>query len=68
MREAIKKAGIEPDEAEVKKLADNTIALEGAKAQQLLKLIEVLDDHDDVQNVWDNSDISEEEMEAAAAS
>ena len=68
MRAAIKKAGIEPDEAEVKKLADNTIALEGAKAQQLLKLVEALDDHDDVQNVWDNSDISEKEMEAAAAS
>ena len=68
MREAIKKAGIEPDEAEVKKLADNTIALEGAKAQQLLKLVEFLDDHEDVQNVWDNSDISEKEMEAAAAS
>ncbi len=68
VREAIKKAGIEPDEAELKKVADNTIALEGAKAQQLLKLVEVLDDHDDVQNVWDNSDISEKEMEAAAAS
>jgi YebC/PmpR family DNA-binding regulatory protein len=68
VREAIKKAGIEPDEAEVKKLADNTIALEGAKAQQLLKLVEFLDDHDDVTSVWDNSDISEKEMEAAAAS
>jgi len=68
VRDAIKKAGIEPDEAEVKKLADNTIALEGAKAQQLLKLVEILDDHEDVSSVWDNSDISEAEMEAAAAS
>jgi len=68
VREAIKKAGIEPDEAEVKKIADNTIALEGTKAQQLLKLVESLDDHEDVQNVWDNSDIPEKEMEAAAAS
>jgi len=67
VRDAIKKAGIEPDEAEVKKLADNNIALEGAKAQQLLKLVEALDDHDDVQSVWDNSDISEKEMEEAAA-
>jgi YebC/PmpR family DNA-binding regulatory protein len=64
---AIKKAGIEPDEAEIKKLAENNIALEGAKAQQLLKLVEALDDHDDVQSVWDNSDISEKEMEEAAA-
>jgi len=68
VRAAIKKAGIEPDEAEVKKLADNTVPLEGAKAQQLLKLIEMLDDQDDVSTVWDNSDISEAEMEAAAAS
>jgi len=67
VRAAIQKAGIEPDEAEVKKLAENNITLEGAKAQQLLKLVEALDDHDDVQNVWDNSDISEKEMEEAAA-
>ena len=67
VRDAIKKAGIEPDEAEVKKLAENNVALEGTKAQQLLKLVEALDDHDDVQNVWDNSDISEQEMEEAAA-
>ncbi len=68
VRVAIKKAGIEPDEAEVKKLADNSIPLAGAKAQQLLKLIEALDELEDVQTVWDNSDISEAELEAAAAS
>ena len=68
VRNAVKKAGIEPDEAEVKKLADTSVALEGAKAQQLLKLVEALDDHEDVQTVWDNSDISEAEREAAAAS
>jgi len=34
----------------------------------LLKLIEMLDDQDDVSTVWDNSDISEAELEAAAAS
>jgi YebC/PmpR family DNA-binding regulatory protein len=67
VRAAIRKAGIEPDEAEVKKLADTNVTLEGAKAQQLLKLVEVIDDHDDVQNVWDNADIPEKEMEAAAA-
>jgi YebC/PmpR family DNA-binding regulatory protein len=68
VRDAIQKAGIEPDEAEIKKLADNNIALEGTKAQQLLKLVEALDDQDDVSNVWDNSDISDAELEAAAAS
>ncbi len=68
VRTAIQKAGIEPDEAEVKKIADTTVALEGTKAQQLLKLLEALDDNEDVSTVWDNSDISEAEMEAAAAS
>ena len=67
VREAIKKAGLEPDEAEIKKLADNTIALEGTKAQQLLKLLDALDDNDDVSNVWDNSEIPEAELEAAAS-
>jgi YebC/PmpR family DNA-binding regulatory protein len=67
VRDAIKKAGIEPDEAEIKKLAENNVVLEGVKAQQLLKLVEALDDHEDVQSVWDNSDISEKELEEAAA-
>ena len=64
---AVKKAGIEPDEAEVGKYADNQIALEGPKAQQMLKLMEALEDHDDVQNVWANFDISDKELEEAAA-
>ncbi len=64
---AIKAAGVEPDSAEVGKYADNQIPLEGQKAQQMLKLMEALEDHEDVQNVWANFDISEKEMEAAAA-
>jgi YebC/PmpR family DNA-binding regulatory protein len=64
---AVKAAGLEPDESEVGKYADNNISLEGQKAQQMLKLMEVLEDHDDVQKVWANFDISEKEMEAAAA-
>jgi YebC/PmpR family DNA-binding regulatory protein len=64
---ALKKAGIEPDGAEVGKYADNTVSLEGTKAQQMLKLMEALEDHDDVQNVWANFDISDKELEEAAA-
>ena len=65
---AIKKAGIEPEESQIGKYPENTISLEGQKAQQMLKLVEALEDNDDVQNVWANFDISEKEMEAAAAS
>ena len=64
---AIKKAGIEPDESQIGKYAENIITLEGTKAQQMLKLVEALEDNDDVQNVWANFDVSEKEMEAAAA-
>ncbi len=65
---AIKKAGIEPDESQIGKYAENVITLEGNKAQQMLKLVEALEDNDDVQNVWANFDVSEKEMEEAAAS
>ena len=64
---AIKKAGIEPDDAEVGKYADTTVNLEGGKAQQMLKLMELLEDQEDVQNVWANFEMSDEELEAAAA-
>jgi YebC/PmpR family DNA-binding regulatory protein len=64
---AIKAAGIEPDDAEVGKYADTHVTLEGSKAQQMLKLMEALEDLDDVQNVWANFDMSDKEMEEAAA-
>jgi YebC/PmpR family DNA-binding regulatory protein len=64
---ALKAAGIEPDEAQVAKFADTSVSLEGQRAQQMLKMIEILEDHEDVQNVWANFDISDKEMEAAAA-
>jgi YebC/PmpR family DNA-binding regulatory protein len=63
---ALKAAGLEPDQAELGKHADTQISLEGQKAQQMLKLMEALEDHDDVSSVWANFDISEKEMEAAA--
>ena len=56
------------EEAEIGKYAENNITLEGPKAQSMLKLMETLEDQDDVQNVWANFDISEKELEAAAAS
>jgi YebC/PmpR family DNA-binding regulatory protein len=65
--EAIKKAGITPDSAEIGKYASTNVALEGGKAQQMMKLMDALEDLDDVQNVWANFDISEKEMEEAAA-
>jgi len=43
-------------------IPNNYVNVEGKQAQQLLRLMEELEDHDDVQNVWANFDIDEEEI------
>jgi YebC/PmpR family DNA-binding regulatory protein len=43
-------------------IPQNYVKVEGKQAQQVLRLIEELEDHDDVQNVWSNFDIDEEEI------
>lgn len=63
--EAVKSAGIEPLEAEISMIPQNYIKLEGKDAQQMLKLYEALDDHDDVQKVFANFDIDDAAMEQA---
>jgi YebC/PmpR family DNA-binding regulatory protein len=63
--EAVKKAGLEPEVAEVELLPKEYKRLEGAEAKQMLKLMEVLEDHDDVQKVSANFDISEADMASA---
>jgi YebC/PmpR family DNA-binding regulatory protein len=65
--EAVKALGIEPDAAEISMLPQNYLKLEGRQAQQMVKLMEALDDHDDVQHVWSNFDIEEKEIEASLA-
>ena len=49
-------------------IPQSNVKLEGKPAVQVLKLMEALEDHEDVQNVWANFDIEEEELEAAMAS
>jgi YebC/PmpR family DNA-binding regulatory protein len=65
--EAVKTLGIEPASAKVSMIPQNYIKLEGKVAQQMIRLMEALDDHDDVQQVWANFDISEKEIEASLA-
>jgi YebC/PmpR family DNA-binding regulatory protein len=62
---AVKDAGIEPQVAEVELIPQNYIKLEGNEARQMLKLMEALEDHDDVQKVSANFDISEADMAGA---
>src|SRR5262245_9070884 len=65
--EAVKKLGIEPDAAEISMVPQNYLKLEGKQAQQMIKLMEALDDHDDIRHVWSNVDIEEKEIEASLA-
>jgi YebC/PmpR family DNA-binding regulatory protein len=67
VHEAVKALGIEPASAQVAMVPQNYVKLEGKVAQQMLKLMEALDDQDDVQHVWSNFDISEKEIEASLA-
>jgi YebC/PmpR family DNA-binding regulatory protein len=60
--DALKKHNIETAASNLGYIPQNYIKLEGKQAQQLLRLMEELEDHDDVQNVWANFDIDEEEI------
>ncbi len=65
VQSAVKSAGIEPQLAEVSMVPQNYIKLTGNDARQMLKLMEAIEDHDDVQKVYANFDIDEADMAAA---
>jgi YebC/PmpR family DNA-binding regulatory protein len=67
VRDALTKEGITPDSAEVGMMPQNYVKLTGNQAAQMLKLIEALEEHDDVQRVSANFDIDEKEIQAAMA-
>jgi transcriptional/translational regulatory protein YebC/TACO1 len=64
--EAIHKAGIPTESAEIAMVPKNLVHLEGKNASGMLKLSEILEEHEDVQNVYSNFDIDDKEMEALA--
>lgn len=57
---AIREVGLNPLAAEVAMVPQNTVALEGDDAVKMLKLMDALEDHDDVQNVFSNFDIDDD--------
>jgi YebC/PmpR family DNA-binding regulatory protein len=65
--EAVKAMGIEPGAAEIAMLPQNYVKLEGKPAQQMVKLMDALEEHDDSKKVWSNADIEEKEIEASLA-
>jgi YebC/PmpR family DNA-binding regulatory protein len=62
--QAVKAKEIPFESAEIAMIPSTYVKLEGKQAAQMLKLAEKLEELDDVQNVWSNFDISEEEIEA----
>jgi YebC/PmpR family DNA-binding regulatory protein len=66
MLEALKKAGIEPASSSVSMVPDTYIKLEGQQASTMIRLMEALEDHDDVQNVHSNFDIDQKLLEEVA--
>jgi YebC/PmpR family DNA-binding regulatory protein len=65
--EAVKQAGIQPTLSEISMVPQNYIKLEGAAAAQMIRLVEALEEHDDVQHVYSNFDIDQKQLEAVAS-
>ena len=67
VKKALEEAGFKYNYAEVTMVPQSTVRLSGREAEQMLKLMEGLEDSDDVQKVYGNFDIAEEEMERLSA-
>jgi len=65
VRQALEANKIPTVEAKLGMIPANYVTLDENKSRQAMKLLEALDDHDDVQNVWSNFDIPAEMMETA---
>ena len=64
VKDAVVEAGISPDNAEVTFSASTSAALDQETAEKLLRLVDTLEDLDDVQDVYTNADISDEILDA----
>jgi len=60
IKDALTTAGLQPDEAEVTQRAASNITLGFEDAQRMVKLLEMLEDLDDTQNVYSNADIPDD--------
>ncbi len=66
VQDALKAKGLEIDSAEVARVPKNTVKLEGKQAEQILKLIDALEELDDVSKVFSNFDIDASELAEAS--
>ena len=65
--EALGKIGVEPPSADVTRLPQNSVHVEGKQAAAVMRMFEAIEDHDDVQNVYANFDIEDRELEELTA-
>jgi YebC/PmpR family DNA-binding regulatory protein len=59
LRQTLESKQVKLEDAEIQMIPENTVKVAGKEAEQLLKLMEALDEHDDVQHVYANFDIDE---------
>jgi transcriptional/translational regulatory protein YebC/TACO1 len=62
VRRSLEAAGVKIESAELSMIAKNTVELDESKARQALRLVDILEDHDDVQRVTANFEIPEAVM------
>jgi len=62
VRGALEKSGLEIESAEVAQIPKTYVPVDSSTARQVIRLMEALDEHDDVQHVWSNFDIPDELM------
>ncbi len=65
VKNALLERGVQIESADVTMIPKSTVSLEGPAAERMMKLMEVLEDHDDIQNVYANFDIPDEVMAGA---
>jgi YebC/PmpR family DNA-binding regulatory protein len=65
--EALKKANVTPASSEIGMVPQNYIKLEGQPAHTMIRLIEALEEQDDVQHVWSNFDVDIKHLEEVAS-
>jgi YebC/PmpR family DNA-binding regulatory protein len=64
--DAVKKSGAEILHSQVGMIPKTYVKLEGAAANQMIRLLETIEDHDDVQNVYSNFDVDQKQLEEVA--
>ncbi len=67
VKSAIDGSGLKYENAEVTMIPQNSVKIEGKEAEHMIRLMEALEDSDDVQNVYSNFDVSEELMMSLAS-